>query len=165
MGVSKDNLFVKSDGWKKLSRYPMQIISRIKEATPLALQQVVNQALEDAITRREYTDRSGNLVSSTGGAIGYDGKEIFATGFSKTTGPELQEGQTVSGDQIGREYAREIVEEKSADDVYAATIVAGMPYAQYVEHKGFNVLKASQQLLEQNMGEAMEDILKEAGLK
>lgn len=165
MGVNKDNIFVKSDGWKKLSRYPMQIISRIRQATPLALQMVVNQALEDAITQREYTDRSGNLVSSTGGAIGYDGKEIFATGFNKTTGPELQEEQTVVGDQIGREYAREIIEEKSADDVYAVTIVAGMPYAEYVEHKGYNVLSATRQSMEQNMAEAMDDILKEAGLK
>lgn len=165
MGVSKDNMFVKSDGWKKLSRYPMRIISRIQQAAPLVLQQVVNQAYEDAIQHREYTDRSGNLVSSTGGAIGYDGQEISTTGFVRTIGPEIKEGQTVDGDQVGHEYAREIVEAASADDKYAVAIVAAMPYAGYVEHKGFNVLAATRQILEENMAEAMDNLLKDAGLK
>lgn len=92
-------------------------------------EEVVNLARE----KKNYTDRTGNLISSTGYCIYKYGnriKENFEANPSVPTEP--------TGDEEGRQIADEAA--NSGDLVLS--IVAGMEYAQNVEDKGYLVLSA-----------------------
>lgn len=102
------------------------------------------QAANHARTQRGYTDRTGNLVNSTGFIILEDGRNIFEdfqttfTGGAKT---DINGEPAKDGMQEGRNYLNEIAQQFSNFKGYALIIGAGMEYASTVEHlRGKNVL-------------------------
>jgi pyrimidine deaminase RibD-like protein len=93
---------------------------------------VVNLAKET----RGYTDRTGNLVSSTGYVVVKDGKIVGSPSFeSKMNGDK--------GKQQGQEFAARKATELIPSGI-GLVVVAGMNYAEYVEATGRNVLKLSE---------------------
>lgn len=125
-------------------------INRLIEAGELACQ--------EAIQSGNYENITGNLRSSIGYIIAYDGKIIKEGGFQKVQGrgENMQKvefttkgGKRVSfwakgkygdgseGSQKGLELARSKISGKKG---YAFILVAGMEYASFVSAKGYDVI-------------------------
>lgn len=99
---------------------------------------------EDAlkIAREEhiYKAQTGNLQSSCGFAVTYDGETITRTGFSPAPGTS---GTGADGSKKGSDYLDQCLEDRLSKGV-SLTMVAGMDYAGYVEDKGLDVLKSAE---------------------
>lgn len=101
-----------------------------------------------AISRREhdYETQTGNLQSSCGFAITYNGKVMSKTPFTPEPGPNNPDGET--GSQKGQAYLEECMKSR-LDNGVTLIMVAGMEYAGYVEDKGYDVLRSAEAHVEQ----------------
>lgn len=135
----------------------------IKQITPM---QAVQDYLQEQIDRREkvllnivfytgeaglrvarlngtYTDRSGNLRSSTGYVVVKDGRVITTSSFEQIPPKERVSGDKYNGAEEGRKFARKIISE--FPEGIALIEVAGMNYSGYVSAKGYDVLDSAEQ--------------------
>ncbi len=105
-----------------------------------ALIQMLNyvglECVREARTKRRYTDQTGNLRSSTGYCVLYDGVVVHQSGF-ETVKPTATQGAA-----SGKELMNNLIAQNSSGIVLI--VVAGMNYAAYVEAKGLNVLDSSE---------------------
>lgn len=137
-------------------RIEMVYINRLIKAGEMACQ--------EAIKGGNYEDITGNLRSSIGYIIAYDGKIIKEGGFHKVQGHGAnmqkvefitKDGKNVSfwakgkfgdgseGSRRGLEFARS----KVGSSGYSFVLVAGMEYASYVSSKGYDVLDSGTLML------------------
>lgn len=126
------------------------------------LVQTGEAAIQKAVKSGQYVNRTGNLRSSIGYVLAYNGKVIREGGFKKVAGfePNMQrakfttkEGKDVdfwangpSGDgTLGSEEGRKLATElaTSAKNGYTMVVVAGMGYASYVNAKGLDVMDSA----------------------
>ena len=112
-----------------------QKASLIRELCKIG-EECVNRARISEQKGRDYQDQSGNLRSSVGYILIYDGEIVEYGGF---------QGQREGAD-TGRDYARSLAE-KHPNDI-ALIIVAGMHYAEYVAAKGYDVLDTAEVVAE-----------------
>lgn len=119
--------------------------------------QAGEECVKKAIEEGNYQNRTGDLRSSIGYIIAYNGNIIKEGGFHKIDGHgenmekvefTTKEGKKVSfwakgkfgdgsnGSKVGLEFARS----KISSTGYSFVLVAGMEYASYVSSKGFDVL-------------------------
>lgn len=119
--------------------------------------QAGEEGVKKAIEEGNYQNRTGDLRSSIGYVIAYNGNIIKEGGFHKIRGHgenmqkvefTTKEGKKVSfwakgkfgdgtnGSNIGLDFARS----KISNTGYSFVLVAGMEYASYVSSKGFDVL-------------------------
>lgn len=111
------------------------------------------ECVKEARTMRKYTDRTGNLRSSTGYAIVYNGRIIKQSNFEKVK-------QTATeGAATGKKLIRQLA--SSYADGLVLILVAGMDYAVYVEARGYNVLNSAEDLAKRLVPE----MLRNAGLR
>lgn len=113
----------------------------------MAMNSIMPEILNDIAVEGEYTDRSGALRGSRGGAVYLNGKEVI---------------RQVTGD-IGTAEASAALDTMAADtpaDGVVLNIVAGMYYGRYVEAKGYNVLNLSANRLRKRWAEAAREALK-----
>lgn len=75
-----------------------------------------------------YTVQTGNLVSSVGYAVVYDGQVVNTSSFDAVSGPQ---GDGSEGAVKGRAYVKELA--MRYPQGYALILVAGMHYASYVQ--------------------------------
>lgn len=75
-----------------------------------------------------YTVQTGNLVSSVGCAVVYDGQVLNTSAFDAVSGPQ---GDGTEGASKGRAYVKELA--MRYPQGYALILVAGMHYASYVQ--------------------------------
>lgn len=101
-------------------------------------EEVVNFAKET----RGYTDRTSNLVSSTGHVLVQDGKIKGSGGFEQVAPKEAIPGTEYNGAEKGEAFAEEIAAKMPAG--IGIVVVAGMEYAGHVEATGRNVLALSE---------------------
>lgn len=141
----------------------------IKQITPKSnfgkyLQDKV-KAYEEAVIRRlsycgercliqardfgSYTDRTGNLRSSTGYVIVKDGKIVKTGGFEVVSAGS-------DGSTEGQSFAKNIARQFSQG--IALIVVAGMKYASYVEAKGYDVLTSSEMLANRIVPEMLKNL-------
>lgn len=90
--------------------------------------------------RKRYKDQTGNLTSSIGYVVLWDGKVIKESDFSPVTGARKSSG--ISGSKQGRAFLKKLIAENNNGIVLI--VVAGMPYAAYVEAMGYDVLDSSE---------------------
>lgn len=102
------------------------------------------EATREMRTGRRYTDRTGNLRSSTGYAVVMDGRIVRGGHFTAVT-PKGAEGKK-TGEDLVREAAHEI-----GHGSLALVLVAGMKYAYYVERMGLNVTDSGVQVARQEV--------------
>ena len=91
-----------------------------------------------------YADQTGNLRSSIGYVIFYDGEKVAGGGFgggALFANSEGVKGSGVQGGKTGNEISEKIAAKYSKG--FVVVIVAGMEYATYVEAKGYDVLTGS----------------------
>ncbi|MDR0385393.1 MAG: hypothetical protein LBH60_04890 [Prevotellaceae bacterium] len=148
----------------------------IKQITPM---QAVHNYLQEQLDRREkvlldimfytgeaglmvarvngsYTDRTGNLRSSTGYVVVKDGRVVSISDFTQVPPKESHPGDKYNGAEEGKKFAQKIISEFPAG--IALIEVAGMNYSGCVSAKGFDVLDSAEseverlflQLLKQN---------------
>lgn len=94
------------------------------------------ECVREARTKRRYTDQTGNLRSSTGYCVLYNGVVVHQGGF------EAVKPTATKGAFSGRELMNRLIAKNSTGIVLI--VVAGMDYAAYVEAKGLNVLDTSE---------------------
>lgn len=145
-----------------LKSYAEKWEENLMEDLKVAFQLACMEVVANAKRVNTYIDQTGNLRSSIGYVIYYNGKEIESS-FSATPAAKgakyIQMGKNSKGEKYGHvketpggtgqdgaekglAYARSIANE-SGNDGFVAVVVAGMEYALYVESKGYDVLTGS----------------------
>ncbi len=159
--AKKSGIHIDKKEWKKVGNLAGEMAQRFEKAVEFTfVNDIVPKTVAFAKQTRVYKDRTGNLISSTGGETVNRGRIVSMKGFEQTQGPEGNNGQ---GTREGRSYAEEIAPEFSKG--ITAVIVAGMNYARPVENKGFPVLEQAKGFLANEVEKQIESILKQAGLK
>jgi len=127
-------------------------LDRIHAAVINALHYIGEAVLNQAKAAGNYKDDTGNLRSSLGYVITCDGKVV------DESKPQVVK-QGGEGAKRGLEYARSLAGNYPSG--YALIVVAGMQYAAFVSHKGYDVLDSSEILAHK----ITPQILKQLGLK
>lgn len=118
-----------------------QEVNAINDSIDDALRYAALKCVEDARHVDTYTDQTGNLRHSIGYAI-VDGGKVTEQSVAAIEGNKAEEA-------IQHE-AQDLAKYKGI------IMVAGMPYASYVEAKGYDVITGSALDLEQNFKDALE---------
>ena len=132
-------------------------IERKKQALYVRLFYIAEQCLKNARKNHKYKVQTGNLTSSINYCI-IDNGEIIKAGEWKTT-PRTKNGGKEGIDK-GMEYLREMAEAQPHDGI-TFLMVAGMPYAKYVEAMSLDVLESSEEMAEKKVKEMIQKLLKE----
>ena len=123
----------------------------IIEAFAYVGEEAIKKAREDH--ENNWTDQTGNLRSSIGYMVTYDGKEVKTSGFEPT------KGKTGNGAEGQAEGKRVIEGLKGTNtEEFALVVVAGMNYAEYVEAHGRDVLASAELYARKRLPEMMERI-------
>lgn len=96
---------------------------------------VGESALTQARNGHRYTDQTGNLTSSIGYAIVVNGRV-----FKKSAFEVVKDGK--QGASAGNKFLQKLISQHSKGIVFI--MVAGMPYAQYVEAMSLDVLDSAE---------------------
>ena len=113
-----------------IKNYLLNAIRGIDKTIMEELRGIANELVKDAHLNRGYTIDTGDLISSTGVVIMRNGIVLEIVGLSGTS----------NGKSEGEKFANEIVKKYKGDNDYKLVLIAGMPYANIVEDRGFNVL-------------------------
>ena len=117
-------------------------IERRKAALIAQLFYIGEECLANARANHLYLNQTGNLCSSIGYCVIVDGQIVHEGEWRETAG--LQ-GDGKEGMQKGMEYLHQLATEQPTEGV-TFLMVAGMPYAQYVEAMSLDVLDTSEQM-------------------
>jgi hypothetical protein len=123
-----------------------------EQIMPSALEAVESVCLEvvkEAKQLNTYTDRTGNLRSSIGYVIYYNGKKM------RESFTLVKEGE--EGIKIGIQRATEAAQSWSTAGI-VAVIVAGMNYALAVESKGYDVVTGPSTKLNSLMNDKLQKL-------
>lgn len=123
---------------------PLQVIEdKIKASVEAKLKVIINtfcyvgeQCIIEARDGGTYTDQTGNLRSSIGYAVVWDGKVVQRDCIDK-----VKQGD--NGISAGNEYLSQRIN-KARKKGIVLIVTAGMNYAEYVEAKGYNVLSSAE---------------------
>lgn len=118
----------------------MKEANRVERLTIRALSYLGEQCVSrvrDREGNKSWYDQSGNLRSSVGYVIAYNGIIIQYSDFN-----QIKQGS--EGVSVGKNLAKELVKRYPND--YVLVIVAGMNYAEYVERKDNKDVLASTEL-------------------
>ena len=123
---------------------PIQTIGdKINASVEARLQVIVNtlcyvgeQCIIEARDGGTYTDQTGNLRSSIGYAVIWDGKVVQRDCIDK-----IKQGD--KGVSDGNEYLSKCIKGRRRKGI-VLIVTAGMNYAEYVEAKGYNVLTSAE---------------------
>lgn len=132
---------------------PIQIIDKqIQERIEAACLVIVNtlcyvgeRCITEARDNGSYQDQTGNLRSSIGYAVVWDGKVVQMDHVDKVIvkkdGKVTSEGK--DGVTEGQDYLSSRIK-KARKKGIVLIVTAGMNYAEYVEAKGYNVLSSAE---------------------
>lgn len=121
---------------------------RVREAVSAALEAkmyrvreiflyVGEAAVNEARNNHRYKDQTGNLTSSIGYVLCYDGKIVTRSAFNQVNGASADKDIVKDGGRQGESFAEELAAKTGAG--YTLIVVAGMKYAKVVNDKGYNV--------------------------
>lgn len=142
--------FTKEDITKLLQ----QRVALIEQAVLMRLQRIGETFVTNARNNGSYTDRTGNLRSSTGYVVLKNGVQYNTGGFSQVKGG-------AGGTTTGRRFIDEVKAKFPTGLVLI--VVAGMDYAAAVEAKGKDVLTGSSQVAKKQLKEAIRSLSKKVG--
>lgn len=119
-------------------------IERRKAALIAQLFYIGEECLANARANHLYLNQTGNLCSSIGYCVIVDGEIVGEKFFDKSDGQGgIKNG--ADGMQKGMEYLHQLATEQPTEGI-TFLMVAGMPYAQYVEAMSLDVLDTSEQM-------------------
>ncbi len=131
-------------------------IERRKAALIAQLFYIGEECLANARANHLYLNQTGNLCSSIGYCVIVDGQIVHEGEWRETAG--LQ-GDGKDGMQKGMEYLHQLATEQPTEGI-TFLMVAGMPYAQYVEAMSLDVLDTSQQMAEKKIKAMLKRLFK-----
>lgn len=111
----------------------MRETERVERLTIRALSKLGEQCvtkIRDRAGDESWYDHTGNLRSSVGYIVLYEGKEVQRGGFMSTSAPE---GNGSKGKQEGQNYLEETAKTFAESSGFSLVVVAGMNYAEFVE--------------------------------
>nr|WP_308570824.1 hypothetical protein [uncultured Prevotella sp.] len=133
-----------------------KIASR-KAALIVRLQVVGEECLNQARSGHLYLNQTGNLCSSIGYCITDNGNIV---GQGKWQAIQGQTGNGSEGKEAGMQYLQEVASREEGKEGITFIMVAGMPYAKYVEAMSLDVLDTSEQMAERKIREMLDKIFK-----
>lgn len=133
----------------EVDAYLEEQTQRIERRIIYNLSYVGEQCVNEARNSGSYTDRTGNLRSSTGYVIAKDGQIVRMSDFNA-----VKNGK--EGAKDGSAFARRLVND--FPDGIVLIVVAGMNYASYVSAKGYNVLDSAELLAERIVPSLMKQL-------
>lgn len=131
----------------------------IQEAIIARLHRIGEECLAEARRNHIYLNQTGNLCSSINYCITYKGRVMQAGEWNDTS---QGRGGTKSGQvgvEEGRKFLQKVADEQPYDEI-SFVMVAGMPYAQYVEAMSLNVLDSSEQMAEKKVKDMLSKMFK-----
>ena len=138
--------------WGKVKE---ELIAEMDVRVEVAFERACLKAVNWAKQNKGYTVQSGALSSSTGFQLYKDGALIKSYFEASPDGTD-KDGSKAKGKAAGEKAAAERASQLGAH--ICAVIVAGMPYAIYVESKGYDVLTGAEKqfpsILEEEMQKA-----------
>ena len=117
-------------------------IERKRAALIAQLFYIGEECLANARANHLYLNQTGNLCSSIGYCVIVDGQIVHEGEWRQTAGIQ---GDGQEGMQKGMEYLHKLATEQPTEGI-TFLMVAGMPYAQYVEAMSLDVLDSSEQM-------------------
>lgn len=129
-------------------------IERKKQALYVRLFYIAEQCLNNARENHKYKVQTGNLTSSINYCI-IDNGEIIKTGEWKAI-PGTEDGK--AGMDRGMEYLQQIASQQPHEGI-TFLMVAGMPYAKYVEAMSLDVLESSEAMAEKKIQAMIKKLL------
>lgn len=140
---------------------PIKVIGdHIKASVEAKMKVIINtfcyvgeQCIIEARDNGDYTDQTGNLRSSIGYAVLWNGKII-----QKECADKVKNGD--EGTSKGEKFLSDRIKKAQKKGV-VLIVTAGMNYAEYVEAKGYNVLTSA----ELKAGPMIKSILTQIGFK
>lgn len=129
-------------------------IARLDEAIVDAFSQVGEQFVTDARNMGNYNNVTGNLRSSIGYIVCYNG-EVVSENFEM-----FENGKT--GMQTAQKLAEEVAAELNIQG-YSLIVVAGMNYAAALESKNYDVLTGASLIAAKDLKERIKLIKKLTG--
>ena len=140
---------------------PIKVIGdHIKASVEAKMKVIINtfcyvgeQCIVEARDNGNYTDQTGNLRSSIGYAVLWNGKII-----QKECADKVKNGD--EGTSKGEKFLSDRIKKAQKKGV-VLIVTAGMNYAEYVEAKGYNVLSSA----ELKAGPLIKSILTQIGFK
>ncbi|MBO7287321.1 MAG: hypothetical protein J6U85_03720 [Bacteroidales bacterium] len=140
---------------------PIKVIGdHIKASVEAKMKVIINtfcyvgeQCIVEARDNGDYTDQTGNLRSSIGYAVLWNGKII-----QKECADKVKNGD--EGTSKGEKFLSDRIKKVQKKGV-VLIVTAGMNYAEYVEAKGYNVLSSA----ELKAGPLIKSILTQIGFK
>lgn len=139
--------FSKAQITKELKRRRDIIFDRIL----IRLQAVGEEIINSARIGGSYKDQEGNLRSSIGYVILYNGLQLVEAGFQ-----QIKAGS--EGVTVGKNVVREMASKYPTGFVLVA--VAGMVYASAVESKNYSVLTPFANDAAQKLAKSMKELIK-----
>lgn len=120
-----------------------------EKAIVLRMQYIGEQVVTASRDAGRYKDRTGNLRSSIGYCIVKDGKIMKKGGFIATSAPESNGSM---GSEKGKKYLKTVASQYTG---IWLLLVAGMPYAAYVEAIGLDVVSTGELLMDKLVPQAL----------
>lgn len=141
--IAKCTEVIKAHTIRALSKLGEECVIRVRDRSP-----------EDS-----WNDHTGNLRSSIGYMVLYNGQSVLQGGFLPTTAPQ---GDGDKGQAEGENFLKKAITEIATDNGFALVIVAGMNYADKVEALENKDVLASAKLWAENQWPTREKDLKRA---
>lgn len=135
-----------------------QRIEQKKQAIIAKLFYIGEECLNNARSAHLYKVRTGNLTSSIGYCILDDGEIVKAGQWKATAGAK---GDGAEGMQKGMEYLNEVAAGQPQQGI-VFVMVAGMPYATYVEAMSLDVLDTSEKMAEEKIRALVAKVVKQS---
>lgn len=123
-------------------------LSEIERQQIKRLQMLGEMCVNEARTKGNYQDQTGNLRSSIGYAVFVDGMALH-TMFN-------QIGDGSEGVKAGEALAQKV---GSAHKGICLVVTAGMNYSLYVEAKGLNVITSAEHLAERELPKMLDKLV------
>lgn len=115
---------------------------------------IAEECLNNAKSNHKYLNRTGNLASSINYCIVDDGVIVAAGQWRATVGAE---GNGQKGIQSGMQYLQKVVSGLPQKGLIFV-MVAGMPYASYVEAMSLDVLDTSEAMAKAKIKQMIEKL-------
>ena len=133
-----------------------QEIERRRQAIIAQLFYIGEECITQARSGHKYLNQTGNLCSSIGYCILVDGSIVHEGEWKNVSGGK---GDGTEGKKQGVAFLHELASKQTSKGI-VFLMVAGMPYAQYVEAMSLDVLDTSEQMAQRKIKDMLDRLFK-----
>lgn len=142
-----------------IRRKTLAILENNKRGAIVQLFYIGEKCLAQARSGHLYYNQTGNLCSSIGYCVLVDGEIAHIGEWKQTSEGRGGEKDGTEGSKQGKTFLQEQIEKQPKEGI-VFLMVAGMPYAQYVEAMSLDVLDTSEQMAERKIKDMLNRLFK-----